>query len=136
MTWKRNITIATLLLLSTGVFFLIKTFINRPKIVTNNNELVFLSDQDRIQIYKDIESVKTIQEFDYKVLDSFTDILDKYNLDANVEEYVISPEFMSDNPESITIVSGDRKLDLLEGLQITSLTNEDLPELKKFAHKT
>lgn len=133
MSWKRNITIIAVLLLATGIFFIIKQFLNRPKIEVNNNDLVFISDEDNIQIYKDIDSVKTLKEFDYKVLESFTKVLDKYNSTRKPDEaYMVSPEFMSDNPESITVITDNYKSDLLDGLQITSLTEKDLPALKKF----
>lgn len=133
MLWKRNITIIAVLLLTIGVFFLVKQFANRPKIEVNNNDLVFLSDEDNIQIYKDIDSVKTLKEFDYKVLESFTKILDKYNSTRKPNEaYMVSPEFMSDNPESITVITDSYKSDLLDGLQITPLTEKDLTALKKF----
>lgn len=134
MSWKRNISIFALLILVTGIFFLIKQISKIPKVKVDNNDLVFLSNEDKAQIYKSIDSAKTLDEFDYKVFENFSDILDRYNSERNSDEaYMVSPEFMSDNPESITVISDNYKSDLLEGLQITTLTDNDLPELKMFA---
>lgn len=102
--------------------------------ITNNSELIFLSANDRNAIFEAIDSSADLKDFDKKVFNAYSDVLDSYNAKKIPgEDYLISPEFMSDNPEAIEVTHKSTTVDLLSGPELLPLTNSDLPDLKRYA---
>src|SRR3972149_12244392 len=117
-----------------GVSFFLPSLVSPSRPKANNNELVFLTKDDKQKLFTAIDATKTLADFDRDMITFYTEILDSYNDTKKPDDpFVISPEFLSDDPSEIIVVSGKNETNLLAGLEISSLHDSDLPMLKTFA---
>jgi hypothetical protein len=102
--------------------------------VPDSRELQFLSSSQIQNIYSAIESADSPKDLESKLFYSYSEAFEEYNNSRPESSYMLlAPEFLSDNPKSIQITSKGCKTNLLEGIGLTPIKNNDMPQLKKFA---
>lgn len=145
--WKKSVkiifTVITLVLvaLNLSIVYLFPFYFNDQKyspteVVTNYGQLEYITPEEKNKILNEIESAKTIPDLDFKLFNVIADTFRSYNRKGlSDEDYLISPEFLSNNPEAIIIKNRLSEVDLLEveGIERTPLKESDLPMLKSFA---
>jgi hypothetical protein len=102
--------------------------------VPDSRQLQFLTSTQIQNIYSAIESADSPKDLETKLFYAYTEAFDEYNNSRPESSYMLlAPEFLSDNPKSIQITSKGCKTNLLEGIGLTPIKNNDMPQLKKFA---
>lgn len=98
--------------------------------IPNDNELTYITSEEKQKLFNTIDSAANAHELDYNLFFALSEVLEKYNTSGT---YYLAPEFLSDNPESISITSGGCKTELLAGVGISPIKKEDMEDLKTYA---